>query len=172
MLTLEYFFVGVAAAAVSASFKLLPYAAEGAVLGEVAISQITATPDRAGNTTVMTFSGGNVRSEPIPYHGSTHADWRAGAGHGDPWTRAERRGRLAAGRPDAAVRKVWIEVGARTQDFEPDNTIPARQVLGSYESLLALHVGPVAAGSTESTILGGARIASRSPATKRHSIGC
>ncbi|MFC4172410.1 hypothetical protein ACFOYU_10100 [Microvirga sp. GCM10011540] len=172
--------VGAIAATLTAYFVLQPCSAkaddEGGILGDIAISQVAATPARAGETTVVTFSVENAGSERILITGLRMPG-------GEP---ARIMGSLGQGqgvelgtlpvRADATEhldgKKLWIEVGPLARDLEPDSTIPARLVLGTYESPLALHVGPIATGSTRTTAAGAANVADRPSAAALRGTGC
>ncbi|MCG7392945.1 hypothetical protein MHY87_08520 [Microvirga sp. ACRRW] len=173
MFTLRNLIVGVAAtAAVSVFSFFLPCSAiaddEGAVFGEVTVSNIAATPARVGETTIITFSIENTGSDGIlitglQLPGGEPSKVMGAFGQGQ-------RGEIGTLPVQAGATehldgtKVWIEVGPLAQDLHPDTTAPALLVLGSYESPLTLHVGPVATGSIRSTGLGPTKIADHAPA--------
>jgi hypothetical protein len=170
--------VGATAATLAAYSVLQPCSAkaddEGGVLADIAISQVAATAARAGETTVVTFSVENLGSERILITGLRMPSGEParimgsfGPGHsGEIGTLPVRAG--ATERLDTG--KIWIEAGPLTRDLEPDSTIPARLVFGTYESPLTLHIGPVATGSTKGTNT--AKITNQtSTATYRHA-GC
>jgi hypothetical protein len=172
--------VGVAVATIATYVALQSCSAkaddEGAVFGEVSVMHVAATPARAGETTVVTFSVENFGNERVLITGLNLPDREPsrimgsfGQGH------AGEIGTLPV-RPGATEsldgRKVWIEVGPLAQDLEPDTTVSARLVLGSYESPLTIHVGPVATGSTRSAGPDAAKIADGSPAQPRNRTGC
>ncbi|MFC1458334.1 hypothetical protein ACETIH_16835 [Microvirga arabica] len=174
--------VGVAAtAAVSIYSIFLPCSAvaddEGAVLGEVALSNIAATPARAGETTIITFSIENAGSDRILITGLQMPG-------GEPARIMGSFGQAHSGdigplpvRPGATEqldgRRIWIEVGPLTQDLEPDSTINARLVLDTFESPLSLHVGPVATGSTAKANTPSVVGAAETPATTSdRRVGC
>jgi len=148
---------------------------EGGVFGDVTVSEVAATPARAGETTIVTFSvenSGNERvlitglrlpgGEPARIMGSF------GQGHsGEIGTLTVRPG--ATESLDGT--KVWIEVGPLALDLKPDSTITASLVLGSYESPLVLHVGPVVTGSTKAPDPA-AKIAKQAPEETHNAAGC
>ncbi|QRM34649.1 hypothetical protein [Microvirga sp. VF16] len=171
--------VGVAVATIAAYAILQPCPAnaedESAVLGDLAISQIAATPARAGETTVITFAVENAGTDRVlitglqmPGEQPARIMGSFGQGHsGEIGTLPVRPG--ATERLDG--RRIWIEVGPLARDLEPDSAIPADLVLGPYESPLTLHVGPVATGSTRNTNAD-ARIANQSSPTTHPGAGC
>ena len=147
--------VGVAVATIATYSLLQPCTAnagdEGAVLGDLAVSQIAATPARAGETTVITFSVENAGSDRVLITGLRLPGEKPGRimgllgkGH------SGEIGSLPV-RPSATEtldgRKIWIEVGPLSRDLEPGTTINARLVLDTYETPLALHIEPIATGS-------------------------
>lgn len=172
--------VGAIAAAFATYSVLQPCPAkaddEGGVFGDVTVSEVAATPARAGETTIVTFSVENAGNERVLISGMRLPD-------GDPSRIMGYFGQGQSGeigtlpvRPGATEsldgRKVWIEVGPLARDLEPDTTVPVRLVLGSSESPLTLHVGPVATGSTGSTNIATTKIADQSPAQPRTHTGC
>ncbi len=172
--------VGAFAASLAAYVILQPCSAraddEVAVFGDVTVTQVAATPARAGETAIVTFSVENSGEDRVLITGLRLPDGEPsrimgsfGQGHaGEIGTLPVRSGATES----LDGRKVWIEVGPLARDLEPDTTVPARLVLGSYESPLTLHVGPVATGSTRSAGPDAAKIAHGSPAQPRNRIGC
>lgn len=172
--------VGVTAATIASYAVLQPCPAraddEGAIFGDVTVTQVATTPARAGETAVVTFSIENSGEDRVLITGVRLPD-------GEPSRIMGSFGQGQSGeigalsvRPGATEsldgRKVWIEVGPLARDLEPDTTVPARLVLGAYDSPLTLHVGPVATGSTRSSGPDAARIADRSPAQPPNRTGC
>ena len=174
----------VAVAAVAATFTaysvLQPCPAkaddEDAVSGDVAISEIAATPARAGETTMVTFSVENLGTDRVLITGLRMPGGEQSRIMGSFGTRHS--GEIGALSVNSGAverldgRKVWIEVGPLSQNLEPDTAIPARLILGTYESPLTLHVGPVATGSTRSTGPGKTQIANQSSAETHRDAGC
>lgn len=172
---------GVAAVTIAAYSILQPCPAqaddEGTMFGDLAVSQITATPARAGETTVITFSVENAGSayvhitglrmpggEPARIMGSF------GDGHsGEIGTLPIKPGTAET----LDGRKIWIEVGPLTRDLEPDTTVNAHLVLGTYEGSLPLHIGPVATGSTNKAgHVDAAKTAAQSTTEPHNRAGC
>ena len=172
--------VGAAVATMAAYSILQPCPAkaddEGTVLGDVSISQVAATPARAGETTVVTFSVENLGSERLLITGLRMPDGepvRIMGSFGQGQSGEIGTLPVGAGATESLDgAKAWIEVGPLARDWEPDSAIAARLVLGTYESPLTLHVGPVATGSTRSTASAPAKIADQSPAQPRNHTGC
>ncbi|NBJ09444.1 hypothetical protein [Microvirga arsenatis] len=172
--------VGAAVATMAAYSILQPCFAraddEGAVFGDVTVTQVAATPARAGETAIVTFSVDNSGEDRVLITGLRLPDGEPsrimgsfGQGRtGEIGTLPVRSGATES----LDGRKVWIEVGPLARDLEPDTTVPARLVLGSYESPLTLHVGPVATGSTRSAGPDTAKIADGGPAQPRNGTGC
>jgi hypothetical protein len=172
--------VGAAVATMVAYSILQPCSAraddEGAVFGDVTVTQVAATPARAGETAIVTFSVENSGEDRVLITGLRLPDGEPsrvmgsfGQGHtGEIGTLPVRPGATES----LDGRKVWIEVGPLARDLEPDTTISARLVLGSYESPLTLHVGPIATGSTRGTGAAISKIANRSPAQPGSRTGC
>jgi hypothetical protein len=173
--------VGVAVATIATYSLLQPCTAkagdEGTVLGDLAVSQIAGTPARADETTVITFSIENAGSDRVLITG-LHVPGEEpgrimgflGQGH------SGEIGSLPV-RPGATEtldgRKLWIEVGPLTRDLEPDTTINARLVLGTYETPLLLHIGPIATGSThKASNVGVAKTADHSTTESHIRAGC
>ena len=173
--------VGVAVATIATYSLLQPCTAkagdEGTVLGDLAVSEIAATPARAGETTVITFSVENAGSDRVlitglqmPGEEPGRIVGSLGQGH------SGEIGSLPV-RPGATEtldgRKVWIEVGPLTRDLEPDTTINARLVLGTYETPLPLHIGPIATGSTnKASNIGVAKTADQATTEPHTRAGC
>jgi hypothetical protein len=149
---------------------------EGGVFGEVSVSEVAATPARAGETTIVTFSVANSGDERVlikglrlPGEEPSRVMGSFGQGQsGEIGTLPVGAGAMVS----LDGRKVWIEVGPLARDLESDTTVPARLVLGSFESPLMLHVGPVATGPTGSTGPASAKIAEQAPAQPRNRTGC
>jgi hypothetical protein len=171
--------VGVAAATIAAYSALQPCPAkadEGAVFGDITVTQASATPAQAGETTIVTFTVENSGSDRVLITGL-----RMPAGEPSRIMGAfgqGQRGEIGAlpVRPGGTEAldggTIWIEVGPLAHDLKPDSTVAASLVLGSYESPLALHVGPVATGSTKATDPRAATIANQSPEKTDHGTGC
>jgi len=171
--------VGVAVATIATYVALQSCSAradDGTVFGDVAVTHVVATPARAGETAIVTFSVENSGDDRVlitglrlPSGEPSRIMGSFGQGHsGEIGTLPVRAGATES----LDGRKVWIEVGPLARDLEPDSTVPARLVLGSYESPLTLHVGPVATGSTGSTSAATTKIAEQSPAQPHNRSGC
>jgi hypothetical protein len=172
--------IGAAAATIAAYSILQPCSAKAddeiGVFGDVTVTQVAATPARAGETTIVTFSVENSGSDRalitgLRLPGGEPSKVMGALGQGQ----SGEIGVLSI-RPGGTEHldggKVWIEVGPLAQDLKPDTTVTARLVLGSYESPLTLHVGPIATGSTKITDLGIAKIANQSPVKTHYATGC
>lgn len=172
--------VGAIAASFATYSVLQPCSAkaddEGGVFGDVTVSEVAATPARAGEITIVTFSvenSGNERvlitglrlpgGEPARIMGSF------GQGHsGEIGTLPVRPG----GTESLDGTKVWIEVGPLAGDLKPDMMVNARLVLGMVETPLTLHVGPVSTGSTKTIGGRGAAVTDNPLADARAGAGC
>ncbi len=172
--------VGMSAATMAAYSVLQPCPAkaddQGAVSGDVTITQVAATRARAGETSVVTLTVENSGSDRVLVTGvrlpggePSRIMGVLGQGHsGEIGALSVRPG--ATEHLDGGT--IWIEVGPLTHDLKPDGTVAASLVLGSYESPLALHVGPVVTGSTKATDPRAAKIANQSPEKTDHGTGC
>ncbi len=142
---------------------------ESALIGDVAIDHVAATPARAGEITRVTFSIGNSGSQRvmitgirlsggelsrvIGFYGTSHS--------GDI-------GAFPVSAGDTAQldgKKAWIEVGPLKQDLGPDTIVSARLVLGPYEAPISIHVSPASPdgsqrGSTTGSVSSSGSIAS------------
>jgi hypothetical protein len=171
--------IGAIAATFAAYSVLQPCSAkaddEGGVFGDVTVSEVAATPARAGETTIVTFSVENSGDERVLITGLRlpgEEPSRIMGSFGEGLSGEIGTLPVGAGAMESLDgRKVWIEVGPLARDLEPDTTVPARLVLGSYESPLVLHVGPVATGSTKATAPT-AEIAKHAPEETRNAAGC
>jgi len=182
MLPLKRFVAVGVAIATTAAYSLLQTCTakagdEGTVLGDLAVSQIAATPARAGETTVITFSVENAGSDRVlitglrvPGEEPGRIVGFLGQGHsGEIGTLPVRPGATET----LDGRKIWIEVGPLTRDLEPETTINARLVLGTYETPLPLHIGPIATGSTNKAgNVGAAKTADQSTTESHPRAGC
>jgi hypothetical protein len=172
--------VGVTVGTITAYSILPPCSAkaddERGDFGDVTITQVSATPARAGETTIVTFSVENSGSDRtlitglrLPRGEASRVMGAFGQGHsGEIGVLSIPPGgseRLDRG-------KVWIEVGPLAHDLTPDTAVPARLVLGSYEIPLTLHVGPVATGSTQSSTPGSTTVVKPSPVSKQIGARC
>jgi hypothetical protein len=180
MLSVKRFAAIGAIAATFATYSVLqPCSAkaddEGGVFGDVTVSEVAATPARAGETTIVTFSLENSGDEHVlitglrlPGEEPSRIMGSFGQGQsGEIGTLPVGAGAMES----LDGRKVWIEVGPLARDLQPDTTVAARLVLGSYDSPLVLHVGPVATGSTKATDPA-AVIAKQAPEETRNAAGC
>ncbi|MFC4171577.1 hypothetical protein ACFOYU_05840 [Microvirga sp. GCM10011540] len=149
---------------------------EGGVFGDLTVSEVAATPARAGETTIVTFSVENAGDERVLITGLRLPGEEPSRVMGSfgPGQSGE-IGTLPVGAGATASldgRKVWVEVGPLARDLEPETTVPARLVLGSFESPLTLHVGLVATGSIGSRDPVAARTADQASAQPRTRTGC
>ena len=172
--------VGAITATLAAYSVLQPCSAkaddESGIFGDVTVSEVAATPARAGETTIVTFSVENSGNERVLITGLRLAGGEPsrimgsfGQGHsGEVGTLPVRPG--ATESLDGT--KVWIEVGPLARDLEPDMIVDARLVLGTVETPLKLHVGPVATGSTTRTARGTAKKANPPSADTHTGAGC
>ena len=119
---------------------------ESAVIGELAINAVSATPAEVGQTSRVTFVLENQSSERIVITGLRLPGGEPSKILGSLGT-AHRAslGSLSVG-PGETLRLdpelTWIEVGPLEQPFELGTTINARLALGSYNAPLPLHVSP------------------------------
>ena len=182
MLTLRTFIVGVAVATAVTTFSLFLTCSaiaddERAVFGPVTLCNVAATPARAGETTIITFSIENAGSDGILITG-------LGLPDGEPARIIGSFGQYHSGNigslpvaPGATERldgrMIWIEVGPLSRDLKPNSTIDARLVFDTFEIPMSLHVGPAATGSTTKANTRSMAKAAEAPAGASEShVGC
>lgn len=120
---------------------------ESAILGEVSIEHVAATPARAGETTKVTFSIENGGTEDVVVTGvllatgepSRVMGFLGHTGHTGE-IGAFRIGPGEAGRLDG--KNVWIEIGPLKQGLAQGSVVTARLLLGLYDAPISIHVSP------------------------------
>ncbi len=117
---------------------------ELAVLGGLRVTKVSATPARAGGTTVITFIAENVGTDPIHITGvrlANEAPSRVMGSFGGGISGDISPLRVAPGDAEHLDgEKVWIEVGPLARDLEPNSTEQARLILESFNAPFTLHV--------------------------------
>lgn len=119
---------------------------EGATIGEVNVSEVAATPAKAGETTRITFSVENGGSEQVTVTGVRWPTGELGRVVGSLGTT---HSTAMGGLPVAAGevlqldgRTAWIEVGPLGAHLAPGSVVQARLVLGRFAAPLSVHVSP------------------------------
>ena len=121
---------------------------EAAILGELRIAEMNATPARAGEATILTFVVENLGIEPVRITGVRLPDGapsRMMVSFSSAFSDEIDAVRVD---PDETERldgkTAWIEIGPLAQDLEVDTIVQGRLLLGGYEAPVAVHVGPSA----------------------------
>jgi hypothetical protein len=137
---------------------------ELAVLGDLRVTKVSATPARAGGTTVITLIAENVGTDPIHITGvrlANEAPSRVMGSFGSGVSGDISQLRVAPGEAEQLDgKKVWIEVGPLARDLEPNSIEQARLLLESFDAPLTLHVvsseadngGQIASAATTGTV--------------------
>jgi hypothetical protein len=145
---------------------------ESAVVGDVIVENIAATPARVGEMTRVTFSVANSGADRVTVIGVRLSTGELssvigsyGGSHSGP----------VGGLPIAPGEmtnldgtSAWIEVGPLKQNLAPGSIVPARVVFGTYEAPITLHVESSSETATERTGSSSTSLVSHNgPATNR-----
>jgi hypothetical protein len=162
-MSLPKLLVAVAIAALAAAaLTLVPCSTraddETAITGGLRIAEVSATPARAGEMAVLTFSVENVGTDPVRITGARlpHGEQSRVMGSFS----SSVTGEIDAVRVDPGVterldeKTIWIEVGPLARDLAVDTVIPAKLLLGGYDAPISVHVGlPATSGIVRESLV-------------------
>ena len=121
---------------------------EIAILGGLRFAEINATPARAGETTILTFTVDNLGSDPVRITGVRlpgGAPSRVMGSFGSAFSDEIDAVQVDPNETERLDGKtVWIEIGPLAQNLEADTIVQGQLLLGGYEAPVAVHVGPSA----------------------------
>ena len=142
--------IGKAAIAAATCLVLLPYPSnandESAIIGELTVQAIAATPAKAGETTRITFSIENSGADRVTVTG---VRWPTGEPSRVVGFLSTRYSASLAGLPVNAGEAIsfddktaWIEVGPLKADLPEGAVVSARLALGRFDAPVSVPVSP------------------------------